>query len=45
MSRRDSQSAESLIRGGLVGIGLVTAATVGLAAVAGLIALIVSLLY
>lgn len=45
MRRRESQSADSLIRGGLVGIGLVTAATLGVAAVAGLIALIVSLLY
>lgn len=36
---------ESLLRGGMTGIALVTAATVGLAATAALIALVVSLLY
>lgn len=36
---------ESLLRGGITGMALVTAATLGLALVAGLIALIVSLLY
>lgn len=39
------RSADSLVRGGLAGVALVTAATLGLAAAAGVIALIVSLLY
>lgn len=42
---RGPRPEESLLRGGLTGIALVTSATVGLAAAAGLIALVVSLLY
>lgn len=45
MAGSDRDAAESLLRGGLVGIALVTAATVALGIVAALIALIVSLLY
>lgn len=45
MPRRERQSAESLLRGGLVGILLVTLATVGLSAAAAVVALVVSLLY
>ncbi|HVM00562.1 MAG TPA: hypothetical protein VM324_14810 [Egibacteraceae bacterium] len=45
MARRDRDSAESILRGGLVGIALVTAATVGLAAAAAVVALVISLLY
>lgn len=45
MPQRDPQSAESIFRGGLTGIALVTAATIGLAMAAALIALVVSLLY
>lgn len=45
MPDRRRQSAESLLRGGLAGIALVTAATVGLAAAAALIAFVISLLY
>lgn len=42
---RGGRPEESLLRGGLTGIALVTAATIGLAAAAAVIALIVSLLY
>lgn len=45
MPDRRRQSADSLIRGGLAGIALVTAATLGLAGAAAVIALVVSLLY
>lgn len=45
MVDRNYESAESLIRGGLAGIGLVTLATVGVAAAAAVIAFVVSLLY
>lgn len=45
MPHRDRRSAESLVRGGLIGILLVTVATVGLAAAAAIIALVISLFY
>lgn len=45
MPHRSRQSADSLVRGGLVGILLVTVATIGLAAAAAVIALVISLFY
>lgn len=45
MARPRRDTAESLLRGGLVGIALVTAATVAVSGVAAVIALLVSLLY
>ncbi len=44
-SRPTAHPDQSLLRGGLLGIGSVTLATVGLAAVGALLALLVSLLY
>jgi hypothetical protein len=42
---RVRRSEQSLLRGGLVGIGLVALATLALAAAAALIALIIALLF
>jgi hypothetical protein len=44
-SRPTARPDESLLRGGLIGIASVTLATLGLAAVGALLALLVSLLY
>lgn len=45
MAGRARQSADSIVRGGLVGILLVTLATIGLSAAAAVVALVVSLLF